>query len=149
MKKKYILRNISRKDVLLGDLGYRIPAGKTANLLSPKSALTEKMIEKSAVSGSLAKVMGKYLVRVEEVVKIEPPPKTATTMTNVVTFPQKTKSFITIEVGELTDEELRDATTDEEAAFLQQLGGEAAFSPDSTAVPIAAKGEDGSGEPEV
>ena len=147
--KKYILKNISRRDVLLSDLGYRIPAGKSVNLLGRKSTLTEKIIEKSAASGSLAKVMGKYLVKVEEIVKVEPPPKTVTTMTNVVTFPQKTKSFITIEVGELTDEALRDAVTDEEAAFLQQLGGEAALSPNGTAVPIAAKREDESGEPEV
>jgi len=149
MQKKYILKNISRKDVLLSDLGYKIPAGKSVNLLARKSALTEELIEKSVASGSLSKMIGKYLMVVEEVVKALPPSKTASKFTNVVVFPQKTKSFITIEVGEITDEALQEATADDEAAFLQQLEGGAMSSPEGARLPIAAKKEDDDGKPET
>jgi len=143
MVKKYILKNISTSDVNLQDLGgYKIPAGKSVNILGPKSFVTDEMIAKSLKSGQLSKVMGKYLILVEDIVVALPPPKKATRITNVVTFPQRTKTYITIEVGELTEEELQAVATDEEAAFLQQLE-DSTFSPDDTQVPIAARGEDG------
>jgi len=147
MRKKYILRNTSRKDVLLSDLGYRIPAGKAVNLLGIKSMLTEEIIEKSRISGSLSKVINKYLIKVEEIVKAEPPLRVISKFTNVVVFPQKTKSFITIEVMELTDEELRDATSGDEDAFLQQLEGGSTL--DDIRLPIVAKKEDESGKSET
>jgi hypothetical protein len=149
MTKKYILKNISQCDVLLSDLGHKIPAGKSVDLLAHKSMLTEEIIEKSRISGCLSKVMGKYLVRVEEIVKITTPLKTMSKNTNVVVFPQKTKSFITIEVGELTDEQLRNVASDEEAAFLEQLESDLAIAAGDSALPIAAKREDESGESET
>lgn len=63
-KKKYILKNISRYDVHLGDLRYVIPAGCSCDLLGKNARLDFDEIRKSRESGSISKRLGKVLVEI-------------------------------------------------------------------------------------
>jgi hypothetical protein len=114
---KYILKNITRYDVNIGDLGYRIPAGKSRNLLGKNARIKWEVIEKSIKSGSLFKRLGRSLVEVAQVIEALPPPKTVSKGEENIVFPQRTKSYIVIDVGEI-DESVIKSEDDE---FLREL----------------------------
>ena len=64
----YVLRNISRYDLNLSDLGVRIPLGQSRDLLDPKLNLAWEDIIKSKTKGSIYLRMRKGMV--EEINKI-------------------------------------------------------------------------------
>jgi len=138
MSMKYILKNITKNDVSIGDLRYKIPAGQARNLLSKTAYLTIEQIEKSRVSGSISKRLGKSLIEVEGIVSARPPFMTTDNIQKVK-FPQRIKSSITLEVGDIS-EEIQNMTIIEDEEFLKQLESEEALFEDGSA-PIVAKSE--------
>ena len=101
---KYVLKNISTMDVNLGDLRYTIPAGKSRDLLSKKARLNWKDVEKSIKSGSIKKRLGRSLVEITDIPKEPPPPPIKIAEPTKVSFPQRVKSSIIIEIGDLSEE---------------------------------------------
>ena len=65
---QYLLKNISRNDINLGDLRYRIPAGKTRDLLGKGARLSWLDIQESKKSGSISKRLGKSLIEVNVII---------------------------------------------------------------------------------
>ena len=133
---RYILKNVSRYDINLGDLRYKIPAGKARDLLSPTAHLKIEDIEKSAKSGSISKRLGKTLKIVQSTVLPIPPAYEVAKPSSIV-FPQRKKSCITIEVGDITDE-IQQLILDEDEEFLKKLNKESLSSGGDSA-PIIAK----------
>lgn len=118
--KKYILRNISKNDVNLGDLKYTIPAGQARDLLGRNAHLEYEDILKSRQSGSISKRLGRSLIEVNQIIiPVPPAPKVAVEQEPIV-FPQRTKSFITIEVGDI-EESAQSVIENEDEEFLKEL----------------------------
>lgn len=133
----YVLRNITQRDINLGDLRYKIPAGKSRDLFAKKSNLRYDDIIKSKRSGSISKYLcKKFLVETKKIVVEPPAPRMEIADPSAVTFPQRIKSSITIEVGGVTDE-IRDLTISEDDELLKQMEEEAIFEAESA--PIVAK----------
>lgn len=116
----YILKNITGRDANLGDLRVKIPAGKCRNLLAKKSRVTIEDIVRSEENGSIYKFLKrKVLIKVykeEEIVL----PLMELADPSAVTFPQRRKSSIVIEVGDI-DEEIKDLVLSEDEEYLKQL----------------------------
>ena len=74
-KKEIWITNISKRNVMLGDIRFCIPKGKSYNLLSKNFDLSEEDIIKSCESGSIFKKRDKIKVRhkAPEVFKNEMP----------------------------------------------------------------------------
>lgn len=117
---KYILKNITNYDVNLGDLRYSIPAKRSRDLLAKNARLLYNDIMKSKESGSIHKKLGRSLIEVGEIKVEKPPVKTLADPSAPVVFPQRTKSLIVIDVGEIT-EEMQESVLNEEDEFLKQL----------------------------
>lgn len=119
----YILKNITQRDINLGDLRFKIPAGKCRNLLAKKSHVNLEEIIESETNGSISKFLGKALIKVEKIIYVETP---AMEMADphIVNFPQRKKSSIIIEVGDI-DDELRELVLNEDDEYLKQLESEA------------------------
>lgn len=115
----YILRNITGRDINLGDLRIKIPAGKCRNLLGKKSRVLPEDIKESEKNGSISKYLGKFLIKVEKIVEPSIPIEEVADP-SAVTFPQRKKSSIIIEVGEI-DEEIKDLILEEDEEYLKQL----------------------------
>jgi hypothetical protein len=121
---KYILKNTSVKDVMLGDLRYKIPAGQSRDLLSPTAHLTIEEIRKSRENGSISKRLGKVLVEVEGIVFATVPPLCVVIRkAGVIKFPDRTKTSIRIEVGDIS-EEIENLIISEDDEFLKYLDTE-------------------------
>jgi hypothetical protein len=118
---RYLLKNISTSDVNIGDLRYRIPAGQTRNLLSKTAHLEWEHISQSKESGSIAKRLGRTLIEVEGIVVAKPPHMTVA-KPKVVDFPQRTKSYITIDVVDIAEAEELARSEDDE--FLREMENE-------------------------
>jgi hypothetical protein len=142
---RYILKNITKNDVNIGDLRYKIPAGQSRNLLSKTAHLSIEDITESRTSGSIFKRLGKSLVEVESVV-VPSTPYMTTDSIQKVKFPQRIKSSITLEVGNIS-EEIQDMTIVEDEEFLKQLESESDLFDEGKA-PIVAKSE-GKGEKKI
>jgi hypothetical protein len=118
---KYILRNISNREISISDLGYKIPAGESRDLLGKKSGVTWEKIQVSKEKGTLSLKLGKTLVEIENIVVAHLP-----TMTQVireaitVKFPDRTKSIVIVDVGNISDE-VQNLTIIEEEELLKQL----------------------------
>jgi len=136
---KYILRNKTRNDVSIGDLRYKIPAGKARDLLSPTAHLSLEDIEKSALSGSISKRLGKSLFLVKSTISPVPPSYELAKPSSVV-FPQRIKSSVTIEIGDITDE-IQGLILDEDEEFLKKLDNDSLFDGKDEA-PIIAKADE-------
>jgi len=121
---KYLLKNISKNDINLGDLRYRIPAGKTRDLLGKTAHLRFEDIVKSRYNGSIKARLGKSLAEVTSIIEVKPPPMTEFKPKDAITFPQRVKSYITIEVGDVTDE-IKNLIMNEDEEFFQQLQDDA------------------------
>lgn len=140
MDQKYVLRNTTKRDINLGDLRYKIPAGEARDLMSYKSNLRHKDLMKSIENGSIFKYLCKgFLIKVDKIV--EPPlPKKSLADPSVVTFPQRIKSSVTIEVGDVTDE-IRELTISEDDELLKQLEDEGSLFDTGEAPIVANKDE--------
>jgi len=120
---KYILRNIHprRMDVMLGDLGYRIPYGQSRDLRSPTAHLTLEVIERSRLSGSIAQRLRQgVLVEVEAIV-LAPIPRISVAEPLAISFPQRMKSLIVPEDGDLADSIQSTIMDAEDAELLRQM----------------------------
>jgi len=142
---KYVLRNITTSDVMIGDLRYKIPAGKSRDLYGKGARLTAKSIEASRKSGSIAKRLGKSLVEVTDVVIQPTPPRMEVNKTGTITFPQKTKSFITIEVGDIAEEDLKTISGGEEDAYMKELELDELLASEPGSTPITSMKDDEKG----
>jgi hypothetical protein len=118
-KYRYLLKNISKNDINLGDLIYRIPAGQTRDLLSKTAHLKLKDIIKSREKGSIGARLGKSLIEVDSVIIAKPPPISEVN-SSTVKFPQRVKSSITIEVGDIS-EDIDNISISEDEEFLKQI----------------------------
>ena len=137
---KYVLKNITRNDISLGDLRIKIPAGKSRNLLGVKSQLTMKKILESEKSGSIYKrLKSGCLVKI---MGLEPAIQILKTVASpsCVNFPQSKKSSIVIEVGEI-DEDIKDLVFNEDEEYLKQLEMESNVASGSSSVPLVSKEE--------
>jgi hypothetical protein len=138
---KYILKNITTRDVNLGDLRIKIPAGKCRDLLGKKSRITVENILKSEESGSISRYLGRSLVKVYKAEPALPPPKEVADP-SAITFPQRRKSFIVIEVGDI-DDEIKDLVLSEDEEYLKQLDIESRAADGDIDIPIvASEGKD-------
>jgi len=124
---KYLLKNISRYDVNLGDLRIKIPAGKCINLLTKKAHYTIDDILLSEQQGSISKkLQRKLLIKVVDIREPVVPNRTIS-KGNTVIFPQRTKSSIVIEFENI-DEELNELVMNEDEEYLKQLQMESEIS---------------------
>lgn len=132
----YILKNITGRDVNLGDLRIKIPAGKARNLLGKKSRITIEDILRSEDSGSIAKCLGRTLIKVYKIENPMPPLKEVADP-SAITFPQRRKSSIVIEVGEI-DDEIKDLVLSEDEEYLKQLDMESRAAEGDSDIPVVA-----------
>lgn len=116
---KYILKNISRYDVFLNDLGYIIPSGQSRNLLGKTAYLKYENIQKSRESGSIFKKLGRFLVEINAIVPLSPPVKKEAVKVEAIAFPQRTKSAIVIDVDDVISD--TEVIQNEEDELLKQL----------------------------
>lgn len=121
MTKQYILRNITKMDVNLGDLRYKIPAGKARDLLSKTARLNIEDVERSRKNGSIAARLGKSLVEVQNTIN---PPHPKKMMSNeAVVFPNRIKTTIVLEMDDIS-EDVRNLSIVDEDEFLKELDNE-------------------------
>ena len=99
---KYILKNISKYDVNLGDLRYTIPAQQSRDLLGKNARLNFDDIKKSRENGSISRKLGISLVEIENIVLPRRPVKKQATL-ETIAFPKNTKTSIIINVAEIED----------------------------------------------
>ena len=105
--------------------------------MSHKSNLRHKDLMESIKSGSISKYLRKgFLVEVDKIV-VPPSLKKSLADPSTVIFPQRIKSSITIEVGDVTDE-IRELTISEDDELLKQLEEEGGLF-DVGEAPIVAK----------
>lgn len=131
---KYILKNISKYDVNLGDLRIKIPVGRSVNLL--KSRNYEDIIESEA-HGSISKKLNKSLIKVENDTRAVP--SCYVPIKSSIPFPSKNKSSIIIEVGEI-DEDLQEIIMNDDEEYLKQLQMESDIASNSD-TPLVVKEE--------
>ncbi len=137
---RYLLKNISKNDINLGDLLYRIPAGQIRDLLGRTAHLDIKKIIKSREQGSIHVRLGKSLIEVDAIIIPKPPPMVEADP-SAITFPQRVKSCITIEVGDIS-EDIDNIAISEDEEFLKQMEDEQLQTGDDS-VPIIAKDDEG------
>ena len=124
--KKYVLRNISRRDIMLGDLRYKIPANQIRDLLSRTAHLDWEEIKLSREQGSIAVRLGKSLIELSDIISIDPNlPRKEMKKGDKVAFPNRTKSIIALEVGDNISDEIADMILADEDEFLKKLDAEA------------------------
>jgi hypothetical protein len=118
-KHDYLLKNISTSDINLGDLRYKIPAGKIRDLLGKKTYLTEKQILESEKNGSISKRLGKTLIKVKSKNQLKQP-KIEILDPLKINFPRRVKTSIVVDVKNIS-EELRDVILNEDDELLKEL----------------------------
>lgn len=116
---KYILKNISKYDIFLNDLGYTIPLGQSRNLLGKTAYLKYEDIQKSRASGSIFKKLNKFLIEINAIVPLSPPLKKEAAKVETIIFPQRTKSSIIIDVDDVISD--TEVIQNEEDELLKQL----------------------------
>ncbi len=112
MNRKYLIKNISKNDIILGDLRYKIPAGKVRNLYSKSSGVKFEDVEKSRTNGSIAVRLGKSLVEVYRDVPITTPAKEVS-KDIILEFPQRIRTSVTMAVDDVPNENLIISEEDE------------------------------------
>lgn len=108
-------------DVSLGDLGYRIPYGQARDLLAPTSRLTPEMVERSRQGGSIAERLRQGVLIEVEAARPPPPPRISVAEPSAISFPQRTKSLIVPETGDLADSIQSTIMDAEDAELLRQI----------------------------
>ncbi len=105
---------------MLGDLGYKIPHGQSRDLLSATSGLNPAAVERSRREGSIAERLRQgVLMEVAVPVPIQPP-RISVADPAAISFPQRTKSMVVPEGGDLT-ESVQSVVADEDAELLKQM----------------------------
>ena len=117
MGETYILRNNKRYDINLGDLHYKVPAGKTRDLYSPTARLDRELIQLSKQSGSIAaRLANGSLSEVVKHINLKRPP-----MEEAKTpFPRQNKSSVTLDSDKL-DEEIQEMILSDDDELLKEL----------------------------
>lgn len=133
---RYLLKNITKNDVSIGDLRYKIPAGQTRDLLSKTARLKVKDILTSKHNGSISLRLGKSLIEVSDIIIAKPPSMKETS--DNVQFPQRVKSSIVIEVNDISDE-IDELSLNEDDEFLKQMEEDNLSFSDESAPLIAKK----------
>lgn len=113
--------NVTKRDILVGDLGVKIPAMRTVDLLDNRhSILTLDKVKKSLESGSLARRLAtkpkQILIRQSE----PEPPLARQIDLSKVTFPNKKRSTIKFEEKVFEELEL-DSTPEDEELFAEEM----------------------------
>ena len=121
--KSYVIKNISRYDLNLSDLGVRIPLGTSRDLLDPKLNLKWEDIIKSKTSGSIFLRLKKGMAA--ETVNIVSNPQPASRAQIIrdavlVKFPDRVKSSIIIDIGNIA-EDIEKMSISEDDELLKQL----------------------------
>ena len=121
--KSYVIKNISRYDLNLSDLGVRIPLGTSRDLLDPKLNLRWEEIMKSKTSGSIFLRIRKGMA--SEVTNIVPSPQPISRTQVVreavlVKFPDRVKSTLIVDIGSIS-EDIRKMSISEDDELLKQL----------------------------
>lgn len=138
---KYLLRNVTKRDVLLGDLGYKIPVGQVRDLLSRTARMDRKRLEKSVVSGSIRRrIDAGILVEVITAPDLRPPKKLDVSEVPV-SFPRQPKSSIVLDVNKL-DEQHQNIILSEEDDLLKELQEEDMLMEADGAPLVAKQGKD-------
>jgi len=135
---QYLLKNITKYDINIGDLRYRIPAGQTRDLLGKTAHLKIKDILSSKENGSIGARLGKSLIEVNSIIIPKAPQKTEADP-NAVQYPQRVKSSVIIEVGDISDE-VDELSLNEDEEFLQQME-EDSISFEDDGAPLVSNGE--------
>lgn len=111
--------NVTKRDILVGDLGARIPSMKTVDLLDNRHSIyTVEKVKKSLESGSLARRLAakQILVRQSQ-------PETISNRTievSKITFPNKKRSTVKFEEKVFEELEL-EATPEDEEIFAEEM----------------------------
>lgn len=137
LSEQYLLRNVSKYDINLGDLRYKIPAGQTRDLLGKTAHLKVKDILNSKLNGSIGMRLGKTLIEVHTMIELKPPGRVEADP-DIVQFPQRIKSNIIIEVGNIS-EEVDKLSLNEDEEFLKEMEDDISFDKDNA--PLVAKKE--------
>jgi hypothetical protein len=121
--KSYVLKNISKYDISLSDLGVRIPLGQSKDLLSSAVNLKWEDVYKSKMSGSIGLRLKKGMVM--EVCGVVGKPKPPTRVDIIreavmVKFPDRVNSLLVIDVGNIS-EEIEKMSINEDDELLKQL----------------------------
>ena len=138
MNRRYILKNMTKRDVNLGDLRYKIPASQARDLLSKTAHLDFDAIVDSYKNGSIRKYLDAGII--VEVYDIHEPKAPLIYVDSMpkIKFPRHLKTKLTIEIGDV-DEEMKKITIDEEEDFLKELDYQDAF---LESVPLVSKKDD-------
>jgi hypothetical protein len=115
----FLIRNISQYDINLGDLKYKIKAGKVVDLYGETAHLNKEVIQKSLESGSISKRLGKSLVLISNTSQTPIIP-IITESNKIIEFPRHAKSSIIIEVGKI-DKDVESMILEDDDAFLKEL----------------------------
>ena len=121
--KLYILKNISKYDISISDLGVRIPLGQSKDLLSSGINIKWEKIYKSKISGSIFLRLKKGMViEVEGIVSRPKPPSRVEVIREavMVKFPDRVNSLLVIDVGNIS-EEIEKMSINEDDELLKQL----------------------------
>lgn len=121
--KSYVLKNISKYDISLSDLGVRIPLGQSKDLLSRAVNLKWADVYKSKMSGSIGLRLKKgMIIEVYGVVNKPKPPTRVDVIREavMVKFPDRVNSLLVIDVGNIS-EEIEKMSINEDDELLKQL----------------------------
>jgi len=117
-KHSFLLRNVTKRDINLGDLRFKIPAMGVKNLLSPKSHITVEDLANSISSGSLSKYLGKSLIHIKNLSRVSPKYKTES---KVTTKGLKRLKTSVKEKAEDLSKELEEMTLMDDEEYLREL----------------------------
>ena len=105
-------------------IGYRIPYGQARDLRSPTARLDPAAIEQSRAGGSIARRLRQgVLAEMEAIVPIAPP-AVSVAEPSAISFPQRAKSLVVPEGGDLADS-VQSAVVDEDEELLRQMEADA------------------------
>lgn len=119
--KKLVLRNVTKHDVMISDLRFKIPAGRSIDLFNKNNRLLSEDIINSYNSGSIKKLLNRFLTEEVEVKELPKIPIIVSKNEKIV-FPQRARQNIIIEVSDLAKEdEINKLSLDEDDELLKEL----------------------------
>lgn len=119
--KKLVLRNITKYDIMISDLRFKVPAGRSIDIFNKNNRLLPQDIINSYNSGSIKKLLGRYLTEEVEVKELPKIPILVSKNEKIV-FPQRARQNIIIEVSDLAKEdEINKLSLDEDDELLKEL----------------------------
>lgn len=123
--RKYVLRNVHprKMDVMLSDLGYKIPYGQTRDLLDSRNGLNPDRVAASIKDGAIRKRLNQGVLMEVASVPTATPPRVAVADPATVSFPQRFKTFVSEESTDLSDA-VADAVIEDDDEFLKEMASE-------------------------